>query len=114
LGCTDLLVNGDFESGQEGWHIANSPYPAALDSTTVYSGTTSVRLGIPVGQPNTHAHSAALQNVTLPADAAAITLYYWEQTGGESADADYRELLARPDVHIEVSDEQHRFDPSRG
>jgi hypothetical protein len=24
------------------------------------------------------------------------------------------ELLSRPDVHIEISDLQHRFDPSKG
>jgi hypothetical protein len=93
LSCTNVITNGGFEAGQGGWTIGNTPYAAGLDSTAPYSGTTALRLGVPAGEPNTNAHSAVRQTVTIPAEAEFASLYFWQQAQGEGDSADYREVL---------------------
>ncbi len=90
-GCTNLLVNGDFESGS-GWTFGATARPAAYVSTPVYSGARALRLGIPPGTANATAHSSAYQTVTIPAWPTGVFLRYWQRPGGGEA-ADYREVL---------------------
>jgi len=90
-GCTNLLVNGDFE-GSSGWTFGATARPAAYVSAPVYSGGRALRLGIPPGTANATAHSSAYQTVMIPAWPTGVFLRYWQRPGGGEA-ADYREVL---------------------
>jgi len=81
--CADLLVNGGFES-DEGWVLNRL---ATYDATNVYSGTRSVRVGIPPGEPGSDAYSSVAQTFTMPACATA-TLRLWAYPIGEGDDPD--------------------------
>jgi hypothetical protein len=55
--------------------------------------------GLPTSIGNVTAHSSAFQTVALPNTAQQILLRYWEQPGGNSDGADYREtLLLNPNL----------------
>ena len=71
--CSELVVNGAFESAG-GWTIPNTPRPARFVTDPVWSGSRSLGLGIAAGQANVRSDSTAYQWVTLPANAAQITL----------------------------------------
>jgi len=81
--CTDVLVNGGFESG-EGWVLNRL---ATYDTTRVYSGARSMRVGIPPGEPGDDVYSSVSQMVTLPAGSAA-TLHLWVYPISEGNDPD--------------------------
>ncbi len=91
-GCVDLVVNGGFEDNG-GWSFGSTPAQAKIVNTTAYTGTRSVLQGLPTGVGNATAHSSAFQTVALPNTAQQILLRYWEQPGGNSDGADYRETL---------------------
>ncbi|MCE7984655.1 MAG: Zn-dependent exopeptidase M28 [Caldilinea sp. CFX5] len=96
-GCVDLIVNGGFE-GTGGWSFGSTPAPAKIVNTVAYTGARSVLQGLPTGAGNVTAHSSAFQTVALPNTAQQLILRYWEQPGGTSDGADYREtLLLNPD-----------------
>ena len=91
--CTNLLVNGDFESSG-GWQFGSTPYPGRYTTAAVYSGAAAVQLGIPTGVANRRAYSTVFQKVTIPANAAApVLLRYVERSHGAADNADYRETL---------------------
>jgi hypothetical protein len=54
----------------------------------VYAGDWAVRVGIPLGEPGVAAYSSVAHRVTLPSDAAAITLGYMAYPVNEASDAD--------------------------
>ncbi len=91
-GCTDLLVNGGFESSG-GWVYGGTPAKAKLVSSPIYTGTQSLQMGIPLGSGNVLAHSTAYQTIVLPSNADELILRYWEQVGGGGDGTDYRETL---------------------
>jgi hypothetical protein len=91
--CTNLLVNGDFETAG-GWSFGSTPYPARYVTSPVYSGLRAAGLGIPSGIANRVAHSSAYQRVTIPADAPApVVLRFARYMGGAADGVDYREAL---------------------
>jgi hypothetical protein len=91
--CTNLLVNGDFET-VGGWSFGSTPYPARYVTSPVYSGLRAAGLGIPSGIANRLAHSSAYQRVTIPADAPApVVLRFARYMGGTADGVDYREAL---------------------
>jgi hypothetical protein len=90
-GCSNLLVNGDFE-GSNGWTFGATARPAAYVSAPVHSGGRALRLGIAPGTANATAHSSAYQTVTIPAWPTGVFLRYWQRPGGGET-ADYREVL---------------------
>jgi len=65
--CTDVIVNGGFES-DGGWVLNRL---AVYDTIYVYSGARSVRVGIPPEEPGVYAYSSVSQTVTLPTGSAA-------------------------------------------
>lgn len=71
--CTELIVNGGFESAG-GWTIPNTPRPGRFVSEPVLAGSRSLGLGISPGQANAYSDSTAYQWISLPRDAAQITL----------------------------------------
>jgi hypothetical protein len=74
-GCLEYLVNGGFE-GSTGWYLPITEYSAGYSTAQANSGTRSLRMGIVNALDNRYAYSDANQQVTLPADATSITLYY--------------------------------------
>lgn len=91
--CTELLVNGDFESSSN-WQFGSTPFPGRYSTTAAYIGARSVQLGIPDGNTNRRAYSTTFQRVTIPADAEApVLLRYVEQTHGPADNLDYRQVL---------------------
>ena len=90
-GCTNLLVNGDFENNS-GWTFGSTARPAAYVTAPVHSGARALRLGIAPGTANAASHSSAYQPVVIPAWPTGVFLHFWQRPGGGEA-ADYREVL---------------------
>ncbi len=91
--CTNLLVNGDFETAV-GWSFGSTPYPARYVTSPIYSGVRAVSQGLPPGVSNRVAHSSAYQKITIPADAPApVVLRFARYSGGPADGVDYREIL---------------------
>ena len=74
-GCSQRLVNGNFESSA-GWVIRSNPVLAAYVTAPVHSGARSMRSGIPAGGANVESYSPFDQAVTIPAGYQA-TLTFW-------------------------------------
>jgi hypothetical protein len=92
-GCTNLLVNGDFETSS-GWSFGSTPYPARYVTSPVYSGLRAVSQGLPSGVANRVAHSSTYQRLTIPANAPApVVLRFMRRAGGPADGVDYREAL---------------------
>ena len=74
--CTDVLVNGGFET-DAGWRIMQVSYPAAYTTTMAYAGTRSARVGIPSDRPGGGAvtYSAISQTIALPSGHSAMLKY---------------------------------------
>ncbi|HEC33886.1 MAG TPA: hypothetical protein ENI37_04140 [Chloroflexi bacterium] len=84
--CSDIIVNGGFES-DAGWEVLATSYPAGYTTTPTHTGLRSMRIGIPAGLPGggKRTYSAVAQTLTLPAGHSA-TLYYWVYPIYEDAD----------------------------
>jgi kumamolisin len=84
--CSDVIVNGGFES-DEGWEILETSYPAGYTSTLAYTGSRSMRVGIPAGLSGGGkcTYSAVAQTITLTTGYSA-TLRYWVYPVYEDAD----------------------------
>lgn len=86
--CRETIVNGGFET-DAGWIIRSNPVLAAYVTSPVYSGSRSMRTGIPAGGANVESYSPIEQS---PATAAGetLSLTFW-RTGvwgdGSSKDA---------------------------
>jgi YVTN family beta-propeller protein len=74
--CEQRLINPGFETDWR-WVLAGQPTYAAYTSESVYSGRRALRLGITGTTTNTQVTATAQQTLTLPADAAGITLALW-------------------------------------
>lgn len=77
-GCSQRLVNGDFE-GSAGWVIRSNPVLAAYVSTPVHTGSRAMRSGIPAGGANVESYSPFDQDITIPAGYQA-TLTFWRSS----------------------------------
>ena len=89
--CQQLLINSGFEE-RSGWTLPGTAYSAAYSGEQVFDGQSSLRLGIAAAGVNTYSYSSGYQWVTLPANAAHITLEAQLWRGSSSADADYQYL----------------------
>lgn len=91
-GCTELLVNGDFET-PGGWLLGLSPIPPEYVSSPVHGGSRSMRLGN-VGLSNQLSYSSIRQTVTIPTSATSAEISFWVWTESEpNAGNDRQELL---------------------
>lgn len=90
--CQQLLTNGDLE-GSGGWQFGPTPARASVVNSPVHGGAGAIRMGLVDTATNVTAHSSAYQSVVLPAAAPQLLLTFWEQPGGGSDGADYREVL---------------------
>ena len=77
--CTNLIVNGGFESSSA-WEIPVTTHPAAYTTLKSYKGTRSMRTGIASQTTNILSYSDTRQKVTVPADAVNATLSLWIYT----------------------------------
>ncbi len=90
-GCTELLVNGGFES-QDAWVLGVTPLTPQYMTYTKHGGDKSLALGIVQGG-NVQSYSSARQTVTIPADAGKVTLSAWIYAMADGAvTTDYMEL----------------------
>ena len=85
--CTELISNGGFEAGTQGWYLGPTARVPALVTDNRHSGSYAMRLGIPDG-PNVQTFSSIRQTVSIPADAANIEITFWvylmsTETGGQ-------------------------------
>ena len=91
--CQQLLINPSFED-DTGWTLPNTAYPAIYSTELVYTGTRSLRVGIPADGTNTYSYSSGYQWIYLPAGASEITLraQVWRGSTGPDADNDSQYL----------------------
>ncbi len=82
-GCTQLVVNGDFEQFG-GWTIPITARPGIYTTERAVSGTRSLRLGVTQADAPAYTDSTAYQYLTLPADVTSITLraQLWRSASG--------------------------------
>jgi len=80
--CTELLVNGGFES-EDGWVLGVTLLTPQYVTYKWHSGNRALALGIVQGG-NVQSYSSARQTVTIPADAGTVTLSAWVYTMMES------------------------------
>jgi hypothetical protein len=86
-GCTNLLVNGGFETtGGVAWSFGGA-YTGRVVESPVYSGVRAAQLGLPSGVANQFAYSTAYQTVNVPAGGEQLLLTWWERPGGGSGPA---------------------------
>jgi len=89
--CSDIIVNGGFES-DEGWTLNRL---AAYDTTVVHSGARSARVGIPPGEPGEAAYSSVSQVIAVTGGSSAA-LRVWVYPIGEGDDlGDYHYIGLR-------------------
>jgi hypothetical protein len=94
--CSDLLLNGGFES-DGGWTLNQL---AIYDTAVVHDGLRSARVGIPPGEPGSALFSSVAQAVTLPSGSNA-TLYVWTYPIGEGNDlGDYHYIGLRDGSNV--------------
>jgi serine protease len=67
-----LLLNGDFE-GDQAWLIFDTPIQAEYDTSIVFDGNRSIRLGNPSG-PDISSYTSVRQKATIPTEATQVTL----------------------------------------
>jgi hypothetical protein len=77
-GCTNLLVNSDFETPASGWTIRTALTPSEYTTSFFYSPLTSMLSGVPVGspypEPGVWRTGEFYQEVTIPANATSAWL----------------------------------------
>lgn len=91
--CEDLIDNGGFET-RDAWVIPVTIYSAEYSSVQVHSGSWSMRTGIVDPDDDIESYSSAWQEVTIPADADSVTLYFWAYP--ISQEVNYFSTLLRP------------------
>ncbi len=101
--CTDILVNGGFET-QTAWILSPSAVPPQYVNSPVQSGSWAMRLGNFGQLPNLASYSSVKQTVTIPGNAvsAQIGFSVWTQSQ-PSAGGDRQELLLLPPGATAVS-----------
>lgn len=74
--CANIIQNGSFET-MDVWQVGPTPWPARYSTTYVRSGLRSMRSGIEPSEPDRVTESSFYQRITIPADAASVTLSFW-------------------------------------
>jgi len=73
--CSNLIVNGDFET-DGGWHWGITPKPPSFVQGVAWDGSRSMLLGNLDPATDTLAFSSIWQDVTIPSDAASVILSF--------------------------------------
>jgi uncharacterized protein YkwD len=72
----NLIINGGFEEGSDGWTFTGSPRPT-VTTQQAHSGAHSALLGQPIYRFQAPANNQISQTVILPSNASSITLTFW-------------------------------------
>lgn len=107
-GCTNLVVNGDFET-DGGWLLGQAMIPPQFTTDQRHSGARAVQLGSPpaAGASTRGSYSSIRQLVTIPANAGGVTLRWWHLYGtAEAATTDPGTTSDRQEVLLLTPDEK--------
>jgi len=74
--CTELIVNGGFESNAA-WYHPITPRRADYTTSAAHGGLRSMRHGVPPPTLDTYSYSSAYQSVVIPSNATRATLSFW-------------------------------------
>lgn len=100
-GCSNLLLNSDFE-GVGGWSPGENALLPQLTTNQAYNGVHAMQLGNPPGAYNGQiaSYSSIQQTVTIPASASNAILRWWHWDGSEeppygtpSSEADRQDVV---------------------
>ncbi len=100
-GCTDLVVNGDFEV-DGGWTFATTERPAAFSTTRASRGIRSLRLGTEGPGDGAEGWSIASQSLLLPTDAVSVTVHFAYYSITQDDTGDWQEVLLRTGAGVPV------------
>ncbi len=121
--CREGVSNGGFESDSD-WNLPNTANRAGFTNALAHTGLRSLRLGLLPGAliqssdggeqnllgelaPAGAAYSTAYQLLHLPADAASLTLAWWQQPGSAASTGDWqRVLLLQPGSFARITELQ--------
>ncbi len=96
LSCTDIIVNGGFET-QAVWSLSSSAVPPQYVPSPVQAGARAMRLGNLGQLPNLESFSSIKQTVTVPGNAASASLSFWVWTQSQpNPGGDRQELILLP------------------
>ncbi len=84
-GCSNIIVNGGFESGSASWVESSSGGYELIDGTRPHTGTRSAYLG-----DYNNARNSIYQTVSIPASSTSDSLsYWWYMTSSEGTTTAY-------------------------
>jgi hypothetical protein len=78
----------------DGWTIFDTEKPAAYSADRAYSGSRSMRLGIPPGEQNIYSFSSIQQTVVIPEDVTSATLHFYRYPVSGDVIGDRFDILA--------------------
>jgi len=74
--CQELIVNGDFEAGTQGWHLGRTERMGRIVAEPRHAGNQAMHLGFTEGT-NVNTFSSIRQTVNIPADAISAAITFW-------------------------------------
>src|ERR1044071_8035064 len=81
FGQIQLITNGGFESGNDGWSLLAQPagaLPGARSNPTIpHSGSVNMVMGNISGTTASPITQVVYQNLTIPTNAVSVQLTYW-------------------------------------
>jgi subtilisin family serine protease len=108
----ELLLNGDFET-DEAWVFGDTPIRGQFDTSVVFSGNRSVKLGI-IDGPDAHSYTSVWQHVTIPAEAsqASLTVHIYPVTQDKPG-SDWQNVLILNDRFRTIRSLSHELSNSQ-
>ena len=88
---TDLITNGGFEFGLNGWTLQGTGGSVVTDVSTSHSGTNHLTL---LANPNSSSVQEAFQTFTVPSNAVSVTLTYFYNIHSEDSPSSVTAALA--------------------
>src|SRR5262245_44585863 len=90
---TQLITNGDFESGWTGWVHTGGFYADSRFPARAHSGSGYAYLSAPDGSPGNNLSGTFARTVTIPASALSATLTFWVSVNTAETGAVERDIL---------------------
>lgn len=91
--CQEMIVNGDFEAGTQGWYLGPTQRMPSIVGDPRHGGNQAMRLGFLDG-PNVTTFSSIRQTVAIPSDVTVAEITFWVYLmSSESAGQDHQEFV---------------------